>query len=169
MFSNINGGNPWQFQLQSLQQQLTQLQNQMTQPSLPQSQPMMQNMFQQPQPQLQAPAQPQIQPVNKSSVPIVHGNDGARSLASTMLPASSVVAMDADDIIFYFIATDANGVPTMEAYKGKKIEDKPVVPEEYVLKSDYDKLQNQVKDLSDAVNNINKNNTDKSQQRRDNK
>jgi tetrahydromethanopterin S-methyltransferase subunit G len=57
----------------------------------------------------------------------------------------------------------------MEAYKGKKIEDKPVIPEEYVLKSDYDKLQNQVKDLSEVVNNINKNNTDKSQQRRDNK
>ena len=54
----------------------------------------------------------------------------------------------------------------MEAYKGKKIEDKPVVPEEYVLKSDYDKLQNQVKDLSDTIANMNK---DKSQQRRDSK
>lgn len=153
---NYNNSNPWTAQLQSLQQQLSQLQNQMTQPTI--QQPVMQNMFQQPQTQLQT--------VNRMSVPIVHGNDGARSLASTMLPASSVVAMDADDIIFYFIATDANGVPTMEAYKGKKIEDKPVVPEEYVLKSDYDKLQNQVKDLSDTIANMNK---DKSQQRRDSK
>lgn len=161
---NYNNTNPWTAQLQSLQQQLSQLQNQMTQPAI--QQPVMQNMFQQPQTQLQTPVQPQTQNVNRLSVPIVHGNDGARSLASTMLPASSVVAMDADDIIFYFIATDANGVPTMEAYKGKKIEDKPVVPEEYVLKSDYDKLQNQVKDLSDTIANMNK---EKTQQRRDNK
>ena len=161
---NYNNTNPWTAQLQSLQQQLSQLQNQMTQPAI--QQPVMQNMFQQPQAQLQTPVQPQTQNVNRLSVPIVHGNDGARSLASTMLPASSVVAMDADDIIFYFIATDANGVPTMEAYKGKKIEDKPVVPEEYVLKSDYDKLQNQVKDLSDTIANINK---EKTQQRRDSK
>lgn len=161
---NYNNTNPWTAQLQSLQQQLSQLQNQMTQPAI--QQPVMQNMFQQPQTQLQTPVQPQTQNVNRLSVPIVHGNDGARSLASTMLPASSVVAMDADDIIFYFIATDANGVPTMEAYKGKKIEDKPVVPEEYVLKSDYDKLQNQVKDLSDTIANINK---EKTQQRRDSK
>ena len=139
-------GNPWQTQLQDMQRQLANLQ---TQISNPPPQPSNTNTVQNAIPQIQK---------TQYSVPIVHGYDGAKSLASTMPFSSSVISMDADDVIFYFIATDANGVPTIVAYDGVKREETPVkLPEvDYVLKSDYDKLESKVKDLADIVKNMNK-------------
>lgn len=140
--------NPWQTQLQDMQKQLAQLQTQMGNNVVP--------------PVTQPITQPIIQPQTRQtySVPVVHGLEGAKSLASTMPYSSSVISMDADEVVFYFIATDANGVPTIVSYDGVKREDSPVeIPgnKEYVLKSDYDKLESQVKSLTDMFNNFSKN------------
>ena len=140
--------NPWQTQLQDMQKQLAQLQTQMGNNTMP--------------PVTQPITQPVVQPQARQtySVPVVHGLEGAKSLAATMPFSSSVISMDADEVVFYFIATDANGVPTIVSYDGVKREDSPVkLPEntEYVLKSDYDKLESQVKSLTDMFNNFSKN------------
>ena len=140
--------NPWQTQLQDMQKQLAQLQTQMGNNVVP--------------PVTQPITQPIIQPQTRQtySVPVVHGLEGAKSLASTMPYSSSVISMDADEVVFYFIATDANGVPTIVSYDGVKREDSPVeIPgnKEYVLKSDYGKLESQVKSLTDMFNNFSKN------------
>lgn len=144
-----NYGNPWQTQLQDMQKQLVELQTKMSTPSPQPYSPVNTQSTTNITPQIQKP---------QYSVPIVHGYEGAKSLASTMPFSSSVVSMDADDVIFYFIATDANGVPTIVAYDGVKREETPIdIPTiDYVSKSDYDKLETKVKDLANIVNNLSK-------------
>lgn len=153
-----NFSNPWQSQLQDMQKQLSQLQTQMATNTPPTIQPVTQPVVQQPARQ-------------SYSVPVVHGLEGAKSLATTMPYSSSVISMDADELVFYFIATDANGVPTIASYDGVKREDTPVnlTADEYVLKSDYTKLESQVKNLTDMVNTINKNNIQEKQNKQNGK
>ena len=141
--------NPWEKQLQDMQKQLAQLQTQMTNaPPVTQINPV----------QNTVPQQPVQQQRSQYSVPTVHGLDGAKSFSATMPVSSTIIAMDADELIFYFMATDANGIPTVIAYDAVKREETPVaLPEEtYVLKTDYSKLESKVDNLTETVNNLSK-------------
>lgn len=113
-------GNPYLPQLQNMQNQLMQLQN-----NIPQQQQSCQIQF-------------------------VRGDAGAKAFG---IPASSsIILMDSSEPVFYMKSTDANGIETIKAYDFTERE--TTAPElntdKFVLKSDFEKLSEQVEKLLKA-------------------
>lgn len=115
-------GNPYLPQLQNMQAQLAQLQNNIPQPQVQQSW--------------------QIQ--------FVRGDAGAKAYG---IPASSsIILMDSSEPVFYMKSTDANGIETVKAYDFTERETTApeLTSDKYVLKSDFEKLSEQVEKLLKA-------------------
>jgi hypothetical protein len=67
-------------------------------------------------------------------------------------PSSSIVLMDTDSSVFYVKTTDANGLETVKAYEfsEKEVDAPELTSDKYVLKSDFEKLSEQVEKLLKA-------------------
>lgn len=119
-------GNPYLPQLQDMQSQLMQLQN-----NLPNQRPM----------QMQQSVQIQF----------VKGIEGAK--AYNIPASSSVILMDSNDPVFYMKTTDANGIETVKAYDFTEREtaSPEAALDKYVLKSDFEKLTEQVDELMKSI------------------
>lgn len=116
-------GNPYLPQLQNMQAQLAQLQGN----------------------------QPQQQTIQQGyQIQTVKGIAGARAFA--IPPSSSIVLMDTDSSVFYVKTTDANGLETVKAYEfsEKEVDAPELTSDKYVLKSDFEKLSEQVEKLLKA-------------------
>lgn len=115
-------GNPYLPQLQNMQAQLAQLQNNI------------------PQPQVQ----------HSCQIQFVRGDAGAKAYG---IPASSsIILMDSSEPVFYMKSTDANGIETVKAYDFTERETTApeLTSDKYVLKSDFEKLSEQVEKLLKA-------------------
>ena len=115
-------GNPYLPQLQTMQAQLAQLQNNIPQPQVQQS----------------------------CQIQFVRGDAGAKAYG---IPASSsIILMDSSEPVFYMKSTDANGLETVKAYDFTERETTApeLTSDKYVLKSDFEKLSEQVEKLLKA-------------------
>lgn len=136
MFYNAGfNQNPYANQLNELKRQIENLQNTTV-------------------PQPVQPIQPvQLQPVPQ--IPTVHGYEGIKSF---FVPCSgSTIALDADSsddkLIVYVKMVDSNGIATIKAYDAyERLEAAKETESQYVLKSDFDKLVNQLKELTNKLN-----------------
>jgi hypothetical protein len=136
MFYNAGfNQNPYANQLNELKRQIENLQNTTV-------------------PQPVQPIQPvQLQPVPQ--IPTVHGYEGIKSFF--VPPSGSAVALDADSsddkLIVYVKMVDSNGIATIKAYDAYERQEATKETEsQYVLKSDFDKLVNQLKELTNKLN-----------------
>lgn len=136
MFYNAGfNQNPYANQLNELKRQIENLQNTTV-------------------PQPVQPIQPvQLQPVPQ--IPTVHGYEGIKSF---FVPCSgSTIVLDADSsddkLIVYVKMVDSNGIATIKAYDAyERLEAAKETESQYVLKSDFDKLVNQLKELTNKLN-----------------
>lgn len=120
--------NPFNQQLEDLKRQLENLQHNTMQPV---------------QPIMQIP-----------QIPTVHGYEGMKNY---FVPASgSAVALDADSaddkLVFYVKVVDSNGIATIKAYDGyERQEASKDTESQYVSKADFDKLANQLAELTKKI------------------
>ena len=126
--------NPYMNQLTELKRQIDALQGNVPQPVVPLQTPV----IQQPIPQ----------------IPTVHGYEGIKNY---FVPTSgSAVAFDADSsddkLTLYVKMVDSNGIANIKTYDAyERPETGADTESQYVLKSDFDKLVNQISELTAKI------------------